>query len=529
MGRVLTNNFSLSYAVQAAFDDFTTVAGDWKLTEPNEVANFGPTITTVARNPISRLRGARKGTITDLDAAVEFTADLTLDSYVDFIEGFMFSVGENVDIRSIATAAINATSNYTVPAISAPALAKLQQSSDLASLVFARGFSEDANNGLKQLGVGSTTTSIVVTDTLTDETVTADTQLATVEVAGLKLLDAGTMVSTWTWNAGTKQGTLTFTTGAIDPTSLGLAVGMFVHIGSPDGAGGVANALNDSVDSDTFGYGRIVSFGDTPDTIVLDKVDSTLQNGATNGAGSEDLDILFGLYIRNVAVDDDAYQEKIFLFEGAWPNLFEGDGGGDDGFEYLLNSYCNQFSWSLPLSDKSTATFAFVSTDAEPPVVNSSRRDGAATPLDPVMTTALNTSSNITRLRVTDVDETGLTTDFKSTTITINNNVSPEKVLGVLGARYVNVGNLAVTIEGNILFTDPNVIARIRSNATVTMDFIVATDDGAIITDIPAMTLGGGNRELPVNETVQVALTGEAFLDPITGIVVSTTIFPIVP
>ncbi len=528
MGRVLTNNFSLSYAVQSAFDVFTTTSGDWKLLEPNEIANFGPEITTVARNPISKNRGARKGTITDLDAAVEFTADLTLDSYLDFIEGFAFSVGVNKDLRSVAVSAETTGDTYTVPTMGG-AESKLQFSADLASLVYANGFLEDLNNGLKVLDVAATATLISVAENLADETVSTPTQYATVEVAGVRILDSGSLLSGWVWNAGTSQATLTFTVGTIDLTTLGLTAGQFVHIGSPDGSGGVQNALEVSAADDMFGFARIVSF--TATTIVFDKTDAALQ---FTSVANVDVDILFGIFVRNVAVDNAAeYQEKIFLFEGSWPNLYDNP-SFPDGFEYLLNSYCNQFSWTLPLTDKSTFTPSFVSTDAQDITdgdtpTNEPRATGADSPLEPVQTTALNTSSNITRLRVTDVDESGLTTDFKNLTVTINNNVTPEKVLGVLGARFVNVGNLSVSVEGNILFTNATVPARIRANTTVTMDFITQTDDGTIVMDLPSMTLGGGGRELPVNESVQLALTGETFIDPVLGFVFSTSIFPITP
>lgn len=532
MGRVLTNQFSLAYAVQSAFGTTTTSAGDWKLLEPNEVTNFGPTITTVARRPISKIRGARKGTVTDLDAAVEFSADLTLDSFIDFIEGFAFSTAVNSEVRLFPTAVDGTNDEYDVAAITDAS--KLEfNTANYATLIYARGFSNAANNGLKQLDadVADSAVAVGVTDTgLVDETVTANTQLATIELAGFRSL-AGASDLTWDWDAPVAgQATLTSAVDVTDWSQFGLQPGMFVHIGSPDGSGGVTNAFENAAANDMFGYARIVSLG--TGTIVFDKVDAALQFD-DSGAPTTAVDLLFGMFVRPVNTDAADYLERVFIFEGGWPNLFETTPptpvASPDGFEYLVNCYCNQFGWELPLTDKSTATFAFVATDAETPVNNASRRGGADTPLEPVATTALNTSSNITRLRITDVDESGLTTDFKNLTFTINNNVSPEKVLGTLGAAYINIGDLIVTIEGNILFTEPTVVNRIRNNTTVTMETIVETDDGAIITDIPAMTLGNGGRELPVNESVQLALTGEAFIDPVLGYPFGISILPIAP
>jgi hypothetical protein len=533
MGRVLTNTFSLSYAIQSAFDVFTTSVGDWKLLEPNEIQNFGPEITTVSRNPISKIRGARPGTITDLDAAVEFTADLTLDSFLDFIEGFAFATAVNADLTITPSAVVASTDAYTVAALSAAQADKLEwASAQYATLIYARGHSDSANNGIKSLDADIATSAVAVTvaEALVDETPSA-TQNNSIELAGLRSL-AAAVDFTWTWDSGTKQATLASAADITDFQQFGLVPGMFVHIGSPDSAGATVNGFENAAANDMVGYARIVSVSATAGTIVCDKVDAALQ--FTDGtAPTTALDLLFGIFVRPVAVDSSEFLERIFLFEGAWSNLFETTPptpvANPDGFEYLVNSYCNQLAWSLPLTDKSTVTFAFVSTDAQDPVDNASRKTGASVPLVPVQDAALNTSSNITRLRVTDVDETGLTTDFKALTLTINNNVTPEKVLGVLGARFINIGNLAVTIEGNILFTSPLVPARIRANATVSMDTIVKNADGAIVTDIPSMKLGGGSRELPVNESVQLTLTGEAFIDPVLDTVFGITIFPIVP
>lgn len=534
MGRVNTNNFSLSYAIQSAFDVFTTSAGDWKLVEPNEIANFGPEITTVSRTPISNIRGARKGTITDLDAGVEFTADLTLDSFLDFIEGFAFSTAVNADLTMTPSAVVASTDAFTVTALTAAQANKLEFSaSEYATLIYGRGHAETGNNGLFSIDadIATSATAVSVAESLTDETATA-TQNNSIELAGLRSL-AAAADWTWAWEpVNSNEAVLTSAGDITDFSQFGLQAGMFVHIGSPDGSGGVTNAFENAAANDMYGYARIKSINTTGGTITFDKVDAALQFDDAV-APSTAVDLMFGLFIRNVAVDSSEYLERVFLFEGAWPNLFETTPptpvANPDGFEYLKNCYCNQFAWTLPLTDKSTATFSFVATDADSPVDNASRKTGADAPLDPVQTTALNTSSNITRLRITDVDETGLTTDFKSLVLTIGNNVTPEKVLGVLGARFINLGNLAVTIEGNILFTSALVPARIRANTTVTMETIVSTDDGAIITDLPSMTLSGGGRELPVNESVQTALTGEAFIDATLGYVFGVSVLPYAP
>lgn len=540
MGRALTNNFSLAYAIQSAFNVFTTVAGSWKLTEPNVPNTFGGDITTVQRQPLSKNRQARKGTPTDLDAAVEFEADLTMDSFIDFIEGFGFSVAANFDtvfpprsgLRAAAEGDVTAT-GYTIPSATAAQAAKFQFDAvgGPASLIFARGYLTDGNNGLKDLTADLIAAGTeLIASGLAVETAPANAEVA---MAGIRA-EAGDLALA----ISGKFGTLTSNNAAapanpIDFLTLGWTPGQLIHIGGLLDA----NRFGDTGSSaKSFGAARLVSI-DSATQATFDKLAKTLKDsdGTDTGSGGTEVrvDLLYGRFIRNVPVDDADFLEKIFLFEGSFPNLFETDPPTPlpepDGFEYVENCFCNVIAWSMPLTDKMTATFGFVGTFARDFVDNAGRQTGADTPVDPIQTTAFSTAGDFIRLRIQDVDETGLTTDFKDTTFTMDNLITPEKVLGFFGSKFINIGNLGVTLEGNILFSSPLVINRIRNNDTVTMDYIVQNDDGAIGVDIPSMTLGGGAREFPVNETIQVALTGTAFQDDKLGTSFGVSLFPVFP
>lgn len=97
MARVLTNNVILQYAVESS--TIGTLPGSplWRQLEPNNISTYGATITTVERRPISQDRGRKKGTVVNLESAVEFDGDLTLDSFTDFIEGFVFAEFANAE------------------------------------------------------------------------------------------------------------------------------------------------------------------------------------------------------------------------------------------------------------------------------------------------------------------------------------------------------------------------------------------------------------------------------------------------
>ena len=114
-------------------------------------------------------------------------------------------------------------------------------------------------------------------------------------------------------------------------------------------------------------------------------------------------------------------------------------------------------------------------------------------------------------------------------TININNNVSPEKVLAVLGARYMNSGNFELDIEAQLVFTNSDVVAAISENRTVTMDMLLKNDDGGMALDIASMTLGAGDMEFPLNESVRINITGQAFKDEILETSIGVTFFPYIP
>src|SRR3546814_9887798 len=56
-------------------------------------------------------------------------------------------------------------------------------------------------------------------------------------------------------------------------------------------------------------------------------------------------------------------------------------------------------------------------------------------------------ASDIARLRLQDVDEAGLSTDFKTVNFTLTNNVAGEKVIAKMGPKYLNAGDIEVDIE----------------------------------------------------------------------------------
>ena len=498
MARVSTNKTSYAYAEETSLG----VAGtNWKTLEPNDIDRFGAEITTVARKPISKDRQRKKGTTTELTSGVGITSDLTMEHVLDFLSAFVMAEFNGPGVWGVhetntITGVDGTTEEYDVSAGGA-----LTED----DLIYCRGFTVAANNGIKEVATGSTATTIAVEEDVTDET-TSGKYKARIEVCGFRTaigdLDVASVVSTL----------VTLTSTALDFTTLGLTAGQVLWFGG-------ALAINKFTNTENTGFGRVVSIAAS--TLVIDK---TSQTWVTEANTTQLVDIYFGRFLRNVPVDDADFLETSFTFEGAYEDL---EALGTPGYEYAKGNYCNQVTFQLPLSDKAIVVFAFDGTDTDVPT--DTQKTGADTPLAPEQTTAFNTSADIGRLRITEVDETGLTTCFKTLNLTLNNNVSPENCLGTLGASFLNIGNFDVDVEAQVVFSNSAVPAAIRNNTTVTLDFSIRNDDGGLFFDLPSITLGDGTKELPENESVLINIPAQAFEDATLGTSIGISLFPYLP
>lgn len=500
MGVTKTNNFSLAYAIQTAYGTLGSTL--WKLLEPNDISTFGAEITKVARSPISKRRARRKGTVVDLDSSVEFDHDMTLEVYRDFVEGFTFA--RATGLTGAGPIEMFSGSGYNTLAAGSGTITHTTITAAIPAgrLIINRAWSIAGNNGLKVVGASGTATTTNVTGMVAETPTQA--QHASTMVCGHRAAVAGDVQL----NA---SGNLISTT--LDFTTLGLTVGQWLKIGgSASGNQFATTAYN--------GTARVI--GIAANLITLDRRSWTVASADT-GSG-KNIDLYFGRFIRNVAVDHADFIERYFTFEGAYPNLQNPSG---DAYEYPADNLANEFTFNLPLTDKSTITCAFVGSNT--PVPTTTRATGASTPVNPVQTSALNTSADIVRLRVAQLDETALTSYFKSASVTINNGVTPEKVLGTLGAAFMNLGNFLVDFETQVLFTDLRIPTAIRNNETLSAEWLVKNDDGALLVDLPAFTLAGGDKEFTVNETIKLNATGEAFDDPTYGYTIGSTLFPYWP
>jgi hypothetical protein len=110
---------------------------------------------------------------------------------------------------------------------------------------------------------------------------------------------------------------------------------------------------------------------------------------------------------------------------------------------------------------------------------------------------AFNTSSDVYRMKMSIVDPTAINpsslfayvTDAK---LSINNGVTPNKAIGVLGAFDASAGDFAVTGTLTAYFSTVGSVAAVRNNSDVSFNAIFANRNAGFVFDIPLMSLGGG-------------------------------------
>lgn len=614
MGRVLTNATGLRAIPETAVGVLPSSFRKWDVVEFDNITAYGANITTTPRRPISQDRGRRKGLVTDLESTVDFETDITIDALLLFAEGFMFAEYSNVEFAlretygtpSIARAPrVDGTADeFDIDAASATLAGKVQFGAGFGTLLFSKGYAFAANNGLHILDVDLVATNIAigVTSNLVDETSPPDN--AILEVAGIRTDDF-----TLTIDAGLATGTLV-SAADIDPTTLGLTVGQYFELGSPDTSTANSPLQNAPTIAATtvFGKARITALTST--TITFDKADPNLAlGGAGSSSGTETIDFMYGRFLRNVPVTanatDNRYLERSWQFEASYPGLA---GPGIPDFEYAIGNFSNEIVANLGLTDKATATFGFIGTNSD--LITATRKaveQGAASavvaaggsgytvndtltvsggtgtsatfnvdseaagvvtavslvsagrytavPANPASTTGgtgtlctltvtyteiadpgftplrtagFSTSANLASI-TTDVVSSVSDVCFKSLTVTLLNNVSAEKCLGTLGATFMNAGLFQADLEGQMLFTSRDIVNSIRSNTTVTFAFALRNEDGQAVFDIPAMTLGGGGREFPVDQSVLVNITGASFTSNAFGFDLGISLFSAVP
>lgn len=574
--KIDSNITGLRYAKERCLGELP-VNPIWNALEPNSYSDFGSNITTVARNPINSSRQRRKGVVTDMDASGGFNQDLTISNTTDLLQGFLFadarergttnslaagqllvddvdSVTKTFAFRNVTvTAAVVAAggAGYRVGDLltvsggtDAQRAARLYVSAvdsgtgavtalavddsgvygalpanpaataggtgagatvtltagtaastfRVGDVVLASGFAEAANNGIKTVD-SYTSGELVVLEAVADETPGAGAIVRTVghvfAAADISVVMNGKLPR--------------FTSATFNFTTLGFIPGEWVYVD------GLANNV---------GFARISAIAAT--YLEFDKTDWAPV--AEAGAGLT-ASLYFGTLIRNESdpalIKRTSYQIERTLGQDEVGTMSE----------YLIGAVANEFTLNVSQADKVTVDMTFVAIDNEQRDGTEGVKAGARPAL--TLEDAYNTSSDFSRIKMASVDATdpnplplfAFATDM---TLTINNSITPNKAIGVLGGFDTSAGTFEVGGSITAYFASIAAVKAVRNNADITLDFIMVKGGKGLLFDVPLLSLGNGRLNVEQDQAITLPLDTSG-AENIYGNTLTVQVFPYLP
>lgn len=487
--KIDSNITSLRIAEESDVIGVLPVTPVWYPQEPNGYNDFGGQIATVARNPINPSRQRKKGVTTDLDASGGFGQDLTQTNAARNLQGFFFA-----DRREKATTLPMNSAQIALTGV-VTASNDYQASSGLdafsvGDLIVASGFSQGGNNGLKSVAA-ATATDLTTNENLVDET---PTTAAYLEHVGFEFgtAEVDIDVSSQTYPR------LVRASGTKDFTDFGLIPGEWIFIGGDATANQFATSsgINN-------GFARVREVAAT--YIEFDKTGTTLVDETGTGLN---IRIFFGHLLKNEStpalIKRRSYQQE--------RTLGEDDNGTMS--EYLVGAVANELSLQVRQADKITMDLGYVAIDNEQRTGTEGVKSGTRPTL--VDSAAFNTSSDFSRIKMHIIQTDGTTNPdplfafLTELTLTVSNNVSPNKAIATLGAFDVTSGMFTVSGSLTAYFSDVVGIQAVRNNEDVSLDFAIVKDNAGIVVDVPLIGLGEGRLSITQDEAITIPLSLEA-------------------
>jgi hypothetical protein len=488
----------------------TAPSTGWLTTQPNPsgIQNFHANYTDVQRNPLSPYMTKEKGAHVGLSAEPSLVHDMSKGLFDTFGAALLRSLAKvpgNKGVQFYYPTAVTAT-DYTVAA-SGDLTAKL--------LVFARGFVNTANNGVKLVGAASTGIAIKATGLVAETVATAGS--AMVEVCGIEaaaaadvqINAAGNLISTttdftvlnlkighkvfWRWGTGTNE------FGIITPP-----------IG-PDGK------------SMVYGYATVAAVP-TTNLITLKWHSFT---PAADVATGKTIRLYVGVMYANYADGDANYiEEPSFTAE-----LRDSGVGTANGavYSYGYGLVVDKFTFSMPVEAKIEATLAFKGRSIAPPVDVGSRIAGPSAAYPALGMELFNTTRSMIMHRVVDASNSAMIASVNSATLTIDHGFEARKQHAVFGAYSMIGGDIVPMVEMDTFFESKAVPIAIDADTECRYECAVKNGQGGVSFDLPTILLRNGAKTYGENKPVMMAVGVQAHRDPNTNVVCLVNVLPYLP
>jgi len=488
----------------------------WYPLEPNTYSDFGGEVTTVSRSPINASRQRSKGVVTDLDANAGIVQDITQENMLRLMQGFLFAnAREKPDTAGFSRERTFTAAGAELAAPTTIAITAVDGANDeydaasglsvfvVGHLVLASGFAVAANNGLKTVASVTAGTAVEVSETLTAEA--APPASARLQVVGFEFPSGDLSV-----DVGSSQ--FPVLTSAADAfAGKGLVPGEWIFIGGDSAATTFATAAMS-------GFARIRSVASDGSSVTLDKTVRSWGTVDDNGS-AKTIRVFFGTVVKNES-DPSLIRRRSYQLERTLGVPDDTEIGRQA--EYTVGSVPNELTINIPTAEKATLDFAFVALDSE---THNENDDSGTTKIKSLRTgvlapsltesDAFNTSSDVKRLRIGTV---ALADSFPSAffgfaqelSITINNNVTPDKAIGVLGGFDVTVGQFEVGGSATAYFQSVASVASVRKNEDATLDMHLVKSNAGITIDLPLVSIGNARPNVEPNAPITLPVETQA-------------------
>ena len=532
----------------------------WVWMEPNSYDDFGPNYNQVSRQPISSTRARKRGTIVDLEVMASFQSDLTFRNTQSFIEGVMFAnfrtKGEQIGFKSafsqtftanattdvvtstahgltdfdgpfrltttttlpgglstatdywigntttdtfqIATSRANAVAgtfiNITSTGTGTHTMTregvvdgtgetfKVNNGSGFIvnGLLNAVDFGTAANNGLHKItGVSGVVITVSGSNLTTEATPPVNARLAQV---GYEFASGDAQINS--------NGDLITTTA--DCTTFGLVPGEWIYIGGDTAGTQFATAGNN-------GFACVSAV--TATKISFNQWEST--HATDSGTGKTIRIFWANRLVKNEtgsSIVTKTYQIERTLGapDDALPNQIQA--------EYGVKAYMNEMVFTYNTGDKITWDLVAMPSTHELRSGVTGVKSGNRPAID--TDSMFNTSSNVRMNRMKIIG--GSTDPFvylSEASLTINNNLQPNKAISVLGSFSMTPGIFEVSATATAYFTNITAMEAIRDNAEVSFAQVLVKENTGIFFNLPLVSLGEGMPQLALNEPITLPLS----------------------
>lgn len=470
--KIDSNETSLFWAEESDVIGVLPTTPDWFPAEPNEYDDFGGEVKTLARNPINSGRQRKKAAVVDLDASGGYEQDFTLDNSPRLMQGLMFASFREKRFQAVTS---TSTDKYNV----ASEIGFLP-----SALILATGFATTALNGVKKIaGTGAGYVGVI------GVTASSDTgKITTVGYEG----DAGDF-------AITQSGGVTKLTSAdVSFIDLGITAGEWIFIGGDAAGTKFTNAGNN-------GFKRVRNV--TAAALTIDQSDTDM---VAEAGGALTIRLFLGRVLKNevgALIKRRTYQfeRQLGAPDNASPSQIQA--------EYLTGQVISEFEYSVESADKIVCNWKTMGLDSENRPATTGIKTGTRNTL--AESDMFNTSSDFASMRMSVVDAAdnsptplfAYVTDFK---MSVNNNVSINKAVGVLGGFDVTVGTFEVSVEATAYFATVDAVAAVRANPDVQFYCAVAKTNAGFVMDMPLIALGDARNDVKQDEPIMLPLKADA-------------------